>query len=116
MTAVAAMNGGFGGGVGAEVSAGAADVGRPGGVPAGVVKAAAAAAGVEVEVMERAVGVALAGGPDEAAMGWRAQAVCRGLDPELFHPSRPDRAYRQLMEGCRNGCPVQAECLAAALA
>lgn len=85
-------------------------------VPGGVIKSAAAAADVDVEVMERAIGIALAGGPDEAVGGWRARAACEGMPAERFYPSRPDRGFRELIGVCRNRCPVQAECLGAALA
>jgi len=49
---------------------------------------------------------------------WFADAECRGLDPELFHPpGREDAIERALAEArtiCRR-CDVQAECLAFAL-
>ena len=49
---------------------------------------------------------------------WFADAECRGLDPELFHPTgREDAIERALAEArtiCRR-CDVQAECLAFAL-
>ena len=49
---------------------------------------------------------------------WFADAECRGLDPELFHPNgREDAIERALAEArtiCRR-CDVQAECLAFAL-
>lgn len=49
---------------------------------------------------------------------WREDAVCRGLDPELFYPvteAGPGRAQvDQAKQVCRR-CPVSPECLAEAL-
>ena len=47
--------------------------------------------------------------------GWTADAACRGLDPDLFHPARGDRrAVIRALAVCA-GCPVAAECLDYAL-
>lgn len=46
---------------------------------------------------------------------WRADAACRGMDPELFHPHRMDvDGYRIAKSVCRE-CDVQAECLTYAM-
>lgn len=51
--------------------------------------------------------------------GWRDQALCRDVDPELFFPVGTGRsAQRQTAQAkavC-TGCPVVAQCLAFALA
>jgi WhiB family redox-sensing transcriptional regulator len=46
--------------------------------------------------------------------GWRDDALCRQVDPELFFPrvNRPTTA--QAKQVCRR-CPVRGECLAEAL-
>lgn len=44
---------------------------------------------------------------------WLADAACRGLDPELFFPSR-GQDTSQALAVCR-ACPVRFECLEAAL-
>ncbi len=51
--------------------------------------------------------------PTEEDQAWRDAARCRGLDPDLFYPTRggdpePARAV------CRQ-CPVRTHCLAAAI-
>ena len=40
------------------------------------------------------------------------------MDPDLFHPSHPQRDWRQVLAAKQicAGCPVTAECLAMALA
>ena len=46
---------------------------------------------------------------------WRFQAACAGSDPELwFDPDPTSAASRVAVKTC-NGCPVAAECFAAAL-
>jgi WhiB family redox-sensing transcriptional regulator len=44
---------------------------------------------------------------------WQSQALCRGLNPDLFHPGRGEdvEAPKAI---CRQ-CPVQVECLEHAL-
>lgn len=56
--------------------------------------------------------------PDPEA--WRRQALCREVDPEIFHPRRgrtdaPRRDTAEAKSVCAQ-CPVRAECLAYALA
>ncbi len=85
-------------------------------IATGVIKQAAAATDVDVEVMERALSIALAGGPRETPGGWQSQADCRGVPAGEFYPRRSDRSYQQLLERCHTCCPVQAECLGASLA
>jgi superfamily II DNA or RNA helicase len=80
-----------------------------------VLEAGAEAANIDVEVLGQAVDMALAGGPDEVARGWRREALCRGEDPDVFFPSQGGRGMRSLVDRCLD-CPVQAPCLAAALA
>jgi WhiB family redox-sensing transcriptional regulator len=46
--------------------------------------------------------------------GWQEAAACRGLDPELFFPTRGED-YREARKVCA-ACPVRWECLEAALA
>jgi WhiB family transcriptional regulator, redox-sensing transcriptional regulator len=41
--------------------------------------------------------------------GWRVDAACRGLDPEIFFPERGDD-LRPARDVCR-GCTVQVQCL-----
>ncbi|MGH9117139.1 MAG: Helicase associated domain protein [Acidimicrobiales bacterium] len=83
-------------------------------LPAAVVDAAAAACRVEAAVLARAVAVAVSGGPDARSPGWWRNAACRGEGPQRFYPTR-GRPVGALVDRCRD-CPVQAECLAAALA
>jgi len=45
---------------------------------------------------------------------WMADAACRGVDPDLFYPTRHGSAH-EAKEVCR-GCPVRADCLQHALA
>lgn len=55
---------------------------------------------------------------------WRADAVCKGADPDLFHPTESGRGTRQdnpyteqiaqAMAMC-DRCPVRAQCLGYAL-
>jgi WhiB family redox-sensing transcriptional regulator len=44
---------------------------------------------------------------------WKAQAACRGKDPELFFPTQGDHAPEA--KALCASCPVQAECLNYAL-
>lgn len=78
-----------------------------------VVTAAASAAGVKPAVMAEAVALALAGGPDKARPGWWQRAACRDRPTEEYYPAR-GRPLEALLERCRS-CPVQPECLGAAL-
>lgn len=55
------------------------------------------------------IAVALSTSPD-----WMAQAVCAQVDPKLFYPEQGG-STRQAKAVCAR-CPVQAECLAYALA
>ena len=52
--------------------------------------------------------------PECDGLDWRANAACRGTDPELFFPdddSGPARArIKQAKTICR-GCPVSVSCL-----
>lgn len=87
---------------------------RPPRLPEPVLRAGAEAAGVSDDVLSRAVELALAAGPDAAGVEWRQRARCRGWDAEQFYPSRGGQ-LRQVLAACAS-CPVQAECLGAALA
>lgn len=42
--------------------------------------------------------------------GWQKLAACRGLDPELFFPTRGDSVPPEVKETCAS-CPVRADCL-----
>lgn len=44
---------------------------------------------------------------------WMRDAACRGMDPELFYPSRGE-SVAQARKVC-SGCPVRAECLTYAM-
>ena len=46
---------------------------------------------------------------------WRAQAVCRGMDPGLFFPEQDDRRGMAAAKAVCAGCPVREECLEANL-
>jgi WhiB family redox-sensing transcriptional regulator len=50
-----------------------------------------------------------------AAQDWRADAACRGMDPELFFPSAGDVAGAEAARQVCAGCPVRAQCLDYAL-
>lgn len=81
-----------------------------------VLEHGAVAAGIDVKVLEAAVTTVLAGGPDEVDPGWKYEALCRGENPDTYFPDRgAGRRLRALVDRCL-GCPVQAPCLAAALA
>lgn len=45
-----------------------------------------------------------------ATFDWRARAVCRDEDPELFFPAETDIAGREAAQAICARCPVQAEC------
>jgi len=46
-----------------------------------------------------------------AAVNWWHRAQCRGLDPDLFFPTKDDpESLREAKALCR-GCPVTDECL-----
>ena len=52
-----------------------------------------------------------------ASHGWRDRAACLGSDPEIWFPYDNDRqAQREAAAICKTICPVQAECLAHAIA
>jgi len=57
--------------------------------------------------------------PDPALpprIAWRQQAVCRGLDPDMFVPgTESDDTVGDAVAVCA-GCPVRLDCLAEALA
>lgn len=78
-------------------------------------QAAATAADIDVDVLEQAVTIALAGGPDETTPDWQKWASCAGVGPADYFPARGAPVH-ELMTKCRETCSVQAECLAAALA
>lgn len=84
-------------------------------LPPATAEATAAAAQIDVDVLESAVSIALAGGPDEAAPGWTEWASCRRTRPSTWFPGKGE-ATGSLLDRCREDCAVQAECLAAALA
>jgi WhiB family redox-sensing transcriptional regulator len=46
--------------------------------------------------------------------GWRAQARCRGLDPEIFHPGEDDDPSEA--KAICSACPVREACLEYAIA
>lgn len=43
-------------------------------------------------------------------MRWMRQAACRGMDPDLFFPSRGSKNASAAIAVCE-GCPVKNECL-----
>ena len=45
---------------------------------------------------------------------WRSQALCRGLDPEIFYPASDEEADEA--KSVCSGCPVRIACLEYALA
>lgn len=54
-------------------------------------------------------------GLEVAAQPWRAQAACRGLDPEFFYAGRGEfEEWAEAKAVCRL-CPVRLECLEHAL-
>ena len=48
--------------------------------------------------------------------GWKAQANCRGIDPEAFFPARGDIEGAEAAKAVCAGCVVRAECLEFAIA
>lgn len=43
---------------------------------------------------------------------WKAEAKCRGLDPDMFHPHRGDmRGIETAKKVCYGECPVRRQCL-----
>jgi WhiB family redox-sensing transcriptional regulator len=46
---------------------------------------------------------------------WRAEAACRGMDADIFHPARGDWSALAAAKHVCAACPVRAECLAYAL-
>lgn len=48
------------------------------------------------------------------SQGWRAQAQCKGLDPEIFHPLEEHEA--DAAKKVCDVCPVRVPCLEYALA
>lgn len=47
--------------------------------------------------------------------GWWSEAACRGLDPNVFHPSPDDVAGLRAAVAVCETCPVRDECLRYAL-
>lgn len=45
------------------------------------------------------------------SVDWRELAACRGLDPDLFHPRRGDKAGYMKAKSICEGCPVRWQCL-----
>ena len=43
---------------------------------------------------------------------WRARAACRGLDPDMFHPTQNGNALANQAKHVCAGCPVRTDCLA----
>lgn len=85
-------------------------------LPPPVLAAAAEAAGVYEGVLDEAITMALAGGPDSLRTRWYERAACLGDDPVVLYPGRGATGMGQTLDRCRCECPVQASCLAAALA
>ena len=52
----------------------------------------------------------------DPAPDWRLQANCRGMDPELFFPSKGDLVAVRSARAVCAACVVRPECLAYALA
>lgn len=48
--------------------------------------------------------------------GWPSEALCAQVDPELWFPEKGQTAQAQAAKRICRRCPVQAECLAGALA
>ncbi len=48
-----------------------------------------------------------------AEQHWRTLAACRGMDPDLFYPTRGEDSW-DVRQVCK-GCPVRTECLQFAL-
>jgi superfamily II DNA or RNA helicase len=86
------------------------------GIPDVVLKAAAAASGLEQTVLDQAIRLALAGRPDQIAPGWWEAAACRAEHVGSYYPRHHHRDAKRRLATCRETCPVQAACLAAALA
>ncbi len=89
-------------------------------LPEAAASAAAEAAGIDHQVLAGAVELALAGGPagvgpDAGGAAWRQLAHCRGGKADRFYPGRGAKGLGAVVEACRSSCPVQRECLAAAL-
>lgn len=78
----------------------------------GVLRVAAKAGRISEQVLEEALDIALAGGPDALRPGWLGSRACRGPVDGWF-PGRGEPVAEQLRT-C-GGCPVQAPCLSAAL-
>ena len=50
-----------------------------------------------------------------AADNWRDRAACKGLDPDTFYPPKYTPIPGDVLEMCRERCPVQADCLSYAV-
>ena len=48
--------------------------------------------------------------------GWRADAACRGINPDLFYPVKGDVAGSKAARAVCASCPVAGECLDEAIA
>lgn len=77
--------------------------------------AAAHAARIYADVLEQAVTIALAGGPDQTAPDWQTWGSCRTSDVDQMYEGGHTKAGKELLRRCRDDCAVQAECLGAAL-
>lgn len=78
----------------------------------GVLHAAAEAGRITEPVLQEAIGMALAGGPDAQRPGWQGTRACRAPVDHWF-PGRGESVTKQLRT-C-GACQVQAPCLSAAL-
>jgi hypothetical protein len=41
---------------------------------------------------------------------WRAEALCKGMDPNWFHPVTRERGHEKEIAAFCAGCPVKLEC------
>jgi len=48
-------------------------------------------------------------------MSWKLQAICRGMDPDIFFPERGDPARLAVAKSYCAQCPVTAECIEEAM-
>lgn len=51
-----------------------------------------------------------------AAAAWRDQAVCSGVNPDIFFPDPSDDATAEIAKRICAGCPVREDCLEHAIA
>jgi WhiB family transcriptional regulator, redox-sensing transcriptional regulator len=63
----------------------------------------------------RAAGDAGVAAPRPAPGPWAVQASCRGVEPEVFFPSKGNRSEALAKQTCAR-CPVRTECLEHAVA